>query len=239
MKPIILFFKKPKKVSSRPARKMVLFFKAEVKGHKRRLASGKIVTVRPYWNKRGKKPDEGVEPWKRVKDLAQTSAMPKIHPDVLRSGDAAQIQAAEALVKALTVPEWPENRLKPNSKMTQTTLKALHACSAVPEVKDYLTELAIKGYRVDSRQWHYFRYKYLFYDDLSDPSELDRRFTAVLQDSTAQIYKPGARYIVYSPKEDRLSILEPDGRRVSVYRPLPNELETFGEKTWIITNLLI
>lgn len=60
MKPIILFFKTPKKkVSSRPVRKMVLFFKAEVKGHKRRLASGKIVTVRPYWNKRGKKPDEG------------------------------------------------------------------------------------------------------------------------------------------------------------------------------------
>ena len=55
MKPIILFFKKPKKVSARPVRKMVLFFKAEVKGHKRRLASGKIVTVRPYWNKRGKK----------------------------------------------------------------------------------------------------------------------------------------------------------------------------------------
>ena len=29
MKPIILFFKTPKKVSSRPVRKMVLFFKAQ------------------------------------------------------------------------------------------------------------------------------------------------------------------------------------------------------------------
>ena len=61
MKSIILFFKAPKKVSSRPVRKMVLFFKAEVKGHKRRLASGKIITVRPYWNKRGKEAKGNVE----------------------------------------------------------------------------------------------------------------------------------------------------------------------------------
>ena len=45
-------------------------------------------------------------------DLAQTTAMPKVHPDLLRSGDTAAIQAAEALVKAMTVPEWPKNRLK-------------------------------------------------------------------------------------------------------------------------------
>jgi len=36
----------------------ILFFKAEVRGHTRRLASGKIVTVRPYHNRRGKKADE-------------------------------------------------------------------------------------------------------------------------------------------------------------------------------------
>ncbi len=74
--------------------------------------------------------NEGKDPlyqWKRVVDLTQTVAMPKVHPDVLRSGDAAAIQAAEALVKALTVPEWPENRLKPNGKMTQKTVAALRA----------------------------------------------------------------------------------------------------------------
>jgi hypothetical protein len=78
----------------------------------------------------------------------------------------------------------------------------------------------------------------LFNDNLGDPTELDYRFTAVLQDPMAQIYKPGIRYIVYSPQEDRLAIFEPDGRRVSVYRPLPNELETLGEMTWLIMDLL-
>jgi hypothetical protein len=164
--------------------------------------------------------------------------MLRIHPDLLRFGDTAAIQAAEALVKALTVLDWPENRLKPNGKMTQTTLTALQAYSAVPEVRDYLADLALNHYRTNSRQWHYFRYKYLFDDDIGSPSELDQRFTAVLQDLTAQIYRPGVRYIVYSPRENRLAIFEPDGRRVSVYRPLLNELETLGEKTWLIMDLL-
>ena len=43
--------------------------------------------------------------------------MPNIHPDVLHSGDAATIEAAEALVKAMMTLEWPENRLKPNGKV--------------------------------------------------------------------------------------------------------------------------
>lgn len=161
-----------------------------------------------------------------------------IHPAVLRSGDAAALQTAEALVRALTTPIWPENQLKLNSKMTQKTVAALQAYLAVPEVRDYLTDLSLKGYRTNSRQWHYFRYKYLFNDELGDPSELDQRFTAVLYDRTAQIYQPGIRYIVYSPQEDRMAILEPDGRRVSVYRPLPTELQTLGEIRWLIMNLL-
>lgn len=181
---------------------------------------------------------EALYQWKRVEDLAQTAAMPKVHPDVLRSGDPAQIQAAEALVKALTVPDWPENRLKPNGKMTQKTLTALQVYAAIPEVRDYLANLALNGYRTDSREWHYFRYKYLFNDNLDDPGELDQRFTAVLQDPAAQIYQPGMRYVVYSPQEDRLAIFEPDGRRVSVYRPLPNELEPLGDVTWLIMDLL-
>lgn len=142
--------------------------------------------------------------------------MPCIHPDLLRFGDTAGIQAAEALVKALATPEWPENRLKPNGKMTRQTLAALQAYAGISEVRDYLADLALNRYRTNSRQWHYFRYKYLFGDNLGSPSELDQRFTAVLQDSTAQIYQPGVRYIVYSPQEDRLAILESDGRRVSV-----------------------
>jgi hypothetical protein len=41
----------------------------------------------------------------KTKESATLELMPQIHPDVLRSGDAAAIQAAEALIKALTVPK--------------------------------------------------------------------------------------------------------------------------------------
>jgi hypothetical protein len=123
--------------------------------------------------------------------------MPQVHPEVLRSGDAAMLWVAEALVKALTTPNWLKNRLKPNGKMTQRTLTASRAYAAIPAVRNYLNNLMLKDYRTDSRQWYYFRYKYFFSDDLGDPSELDQRFTAVLQDPMAQIYQPGIRYIVF------------------------------------------
>lgn len=86
--------------------------------------------------------------------------MPQVHPDVLRSGDAAMIQAAEALVKAITTPEWPKNRLKPNGKMTLKTLAALQSQSTVTEVQDFLVDLAKNGYQINSLRWHYFKYKY-------------------------------------------------------------------------------
>ncbi|MCB1769817.1 MAG: hypothetical protein KDJ31_09005 [Candidatus Competibacteraceae bacterium] len=88
--------------------------------------------------------------------------MHQIHPDLLRSGDATALQAAEALIRALTQPEWPENRLKLNSRMARKTLTVLQSYLAVSEVRDYLADLARKNYRTNSRQWHYFRYKYLF-----------------------------------------------------------------------------
>ena len=64
------------------------------------------------------------------------------------------IQAAEALVKALSTPEWPKNRLRPGSKMTQSSLTALQSYSAVQEVRDYLIDLVKNSYWTDSRQWH-------------------------------------------------------------------------------------
>jgi hypothetical protein len=110
--------------------------------------------------------------------------MLRIHPDLLRFGDTAAIQAAEALVKALTVLDWPENRLKPNGKMTQTTLTALQAYSAVPEVRDYLADLALNHYRTNSRQWHYFNVSYFYKINslIFHTTEGNIRFTFKLRD---------------------------------------------------------
>ncbi len=164
--------------------------------------------------------------------------MPKVHPDVLRSGDPAQIQAAEALVKALTVPDWPENRLKPNGKMTQKTLTALQAYAAIPEVRNYLADLSAQGYQIDSRQWHYFKYKYEYNDPLSSPDELDRRFDAVLSDPQAVIYQKTGRFVVYSPQEDRLAVVSITGQRITVYRPEPSDKAKLGGYTWLLHQMI-
>jgi hypothetical protein len=163
---------------------------------------------------------------------------PRVHPDVLRSGDAATIQAAEALVKALSTPDWPENRLRPGGRMTQATLTALRAYTAVPEVRNYLTDLAQNGYRSKSRQWHYFKYKYEYNDPLISPDELDERFEAVLSDPQAMVYQKTGRWVIYSPRANRLAVVSTDGQRITVYRPDPNDLAALGAKTWLINQLI-
>ncbi len=172
-------------------------------------------------------------------DLAQTTAMPKVHPDLLRSGDTAAIQAAEALVKAITTPEWPKNRLKPNGKMTLKTIAALQSQSTAVEVRDFLVDLAKNGYVVDSLQWHYFKYKYEYGDSLSSPDELERRFNAVLSDEKAMIYQTkSGRLLVYSPQENRLAVVSVDGQRISVHRPDPGFLTTLGNHQWQINQMI-
>lgn len=176
--------------------------------------------------------------WQPMGKVAQTTAMLHVQPDLLRSGDTAAIQAAEALVKALTTADWPENRLNPNGKMTQRTLTALRAYSAVPEVQDYLADLAKNGYQADSRQWHYFKYKYEHNDPLSSPDELDRRFDAVLSDPQAVIYQRTGRIVAYSPQEDRLAVVSMDGRRITVYRPEPDDKAKLGDYIWLIKQMI-
>jgi len=172
--------------------------------------------------------------------VVQSAPMsPKVHPDVLRSGDAATIQAAEALVKTLSVPEWPKSRLRPGGKMTQATLTALWPHGVVQEVRDYLIDLVKNGYRTDSRQWHYFKYKYEYNDSLSSPDELDRRFEAVLSDPQAMVYQKTGRLVIYSPQVNRLAVVAMDGQRITVYRPDPGDLAALGVETWLINQMIV
>ncbi len=164
---------------------------------------------------------------------------PRVHPDVIRDGDPATIQTAEALVKALTTPEWPENRLRLGGKMTQATLTVLQSYNAVQEVRDYLIDSAKNSYRTDSQQWHYFKYKYEHNDPLSSPDELDRRFEAVLSDPQAMVYQKTGRLVIYSPRANRLAVVAIDGQRITVYRPDPGDLAALGVKTWLINQMIV
>lgn len=165
--------------------------------------------------------------------------IPHVHPAILRSSDQAALQTAEALVKAATAPEWPAIRLKPTGKMTLKTLAALQARAGVAEVQNYLADLAKNGYRVDSRQWHYVKYKYEYGDPLASAEELDGRFEAVLADRHAVVYLKTGRIVVYSAREHRLVIVATTGQRITVYRPDPGDVATLGGGTWQLNQLIV
>jgi len=105
-------------------------------------------------------------------------------------------------------------------------------------VRNYLTDLAQNGYRSKSRQWHYFKYKYEYNDPLISPDELDERFEAVLSDPQPMVYQKTGRWVIYSPRANRLAVVSTDGQRITVYRPDPNDLAALGAKTWLINQLI-
>lgn len=169
---------------------------------------------------------------------AQTTRMPCIHPDLLRSGDATAIRAAEALAKAGRDPEWPEIRLRLNDRMTRDTLDALRRYAHIAEVKDFLALIDQENYRVKSQVWHYFKYKYQYHDLLSKSTDLDIRFNQVLADPLARVYWRGNRYVVYSAQCDRLLFVNEGGQRITVYRPDEDFVRRLGESAWLIGTLL-
>ena len=85
--------------------------------------------------------------------------MPHVHPDVLRSGDTAAIQAAEALVKALTTPDWGLKKFQAGN-MTRKLEAGLLPYAAIPEVRQVLDAIKSKQ-ALDSR---------LIHNVLSDPN---------------------------------------------------------------------
>jgi hypothetical protein len=152
--------------------------------------------------------------------------------------DEEKLQAMRALRKALKERQWPENRLKRQGRMTRETLAALQTHHRVPEVQKLLHDLQNNYWRVDSRRWHYFKYKYQHHDPLQSPEELDARFEAVLADPDATIYLLGNRYIIYSQRTGRLAVVNAAGQRITVYRPTAEDLVNLGDPRWRCNDLL-
>ena len=141
---------------------------------------------------------------------------------------ADKFKAASVLSRALSQKQWPENRIRPNNRMSQKTLGALQAQADTPEVKRFLGKLESNQFSVSSREWHYFKYKYQYGENLTSPADLDKRFDAVLSDSKARIFRSGERYVAYSDSARRWGIIHPNGQRVTVYSPTDDELTKLG-----------
>ena len=124
--------------------------------------------------------------------------MSRVHPDVLRSGDSAAIQASEALIKALPISEWGIRNFQ-TGKMTRRTLDQFAPYHHIPEVKQ-LVDAILSKKPVDGLMLHYLKRRYVEQETIQRPDDLNRWFSQVLQDQEAVIFKPkpGGRYIVHS-----------------------------------------
>lgn len=160
----------------------------------------------------------------------------QIHPDVLRSGDPAMIQAAGALLRAQTYDQWGQKDLTRNKKMSSRLITQLDALRQHAEVAEFLKQLQDDPARVDSRTLHYVQRRYLDGRQFESEEDMDALYSRVLQDPDAQIYQAGGnRYQVRSSREGWIAIVESDGMRVSVYPDLGDD---FGEPLWNLKNLI-
>ncbi len=163
---------------------------------------------------------------------------PRVHPDVLRSGDAAAIQAAEALVKALTTPDWGTKKFQAG-KMTRKLESGLLPYGSIPEVRQVLDALANKQ-PLDGRLIHYVKRRFLEQEAIHAPGDLDRWFEKVLSDPDAQFIKPDptphSRYVVYSDQHHLLAVVERNGQRVSVH---DHDGVGLGDVWCLLKNLLL
>ncbi len=149
-----------------------------------------------------------------------------------------KFKAGQAIGKALVEQKWPENKLKPKMRMTRDTLAAIKEADT-REGRDFLRRLERDNYRVNSLEWHYFRYKYFYHDSLKHPGELNTRMDAVLNDKQAQIFHPDQnRYIIVSSDADRLAIVDPAGHRISVRQYDKADLEKYQNPLWLIDDLV-
>lgn len=96
----------------------------------------------------------------------------QIHPDVLRFGDPATIQAAEVLVKVLTTPEWGTKKFQAG-KMTRQTLDQFNPYQHIPEVKQLVDAIQSKT-PVDGLMLHYLKRRYVEQEAINHPDDLRR-----------------------------------------------------------------
>lgn len=164
--------------------------------------------------------------------------MPYIHPDVLRSGDAAAIQAAEALVKAMAISDWGLKNFQ-SGKMTRKLETGLLPYASIPEVQQVLDAIQTRQL-IDGRLSHYVKRRFLEKEVISTPDDLDRWFENVMSDRKAQVIKPNpgpnSRYLVYSDQYHLLAVIEKDGKRVSVH---DHDGIDLGELWCLLSDLLL
>ena len=163
--------------------------------------------------------------------------MPKVHPEVLRSGDVAQIQAAEALVKALTIADWGSKKFQAGNK-TRQTLSDFAPFAHLPEIKKLMDEIQCRE-PVDGFLFHYLKRVYVEREALTSPDDLNRWFEQTLSDPQACLTQPKSatsRYLVYSNRYQLLAVLDRSGERVSVHKHDGNAL---GDVWKIVANLIL
>ena len=158
--------------------------------------------------------------------------MPHIHPDVLLSGNAAIIQATEALLKALVMPNWG-TRIFKAGKMTQRTLDEFAPYQDIPEIQSLLQSIQ-QGDPIDGLLLKWAKRRYPEKEvAIQTPDDLNQWFESVLRDPQATLRRPiaqlNSRYAIHSASEKLLAVVDRNGQRVSVYRHDGTQLEAIWQ----------
>lgn len=144
--------------------------------------------------------------------------------------------AAKAIGNALREPQWRANRVSLAGRMWSETERDLAGAAGIREVDDLIADARAAGGReVDSRRLHYIKRRYIDGWDLRGPEDLDRAFADTVNASDTLVYRlPGknSRYHLYSARLNRLAVIDPSGRRVSIHTPREGVIEKLGDHKW-------
>jgi len=71
--------------------------------------------------------------------------------------------------------------------------------------------------------------------EITEPADMDRVFSAILTDERSTVHHPGMRYMVLSSQQRWIAVVDPAGVRISVM--LAKDLHYLGDPLWTIADL--
>ncbi len=136
-----------------------------------------------------------------------------------------KFKAGQALGRAALQPDYGKVNLTRRKRQTARFVASIEGKRGIREVDQLLDQIARHPEAVDSRLQHYVKRRYD--DEVFNGSmtEFDKQFAAIVTDPGSTVHqKSGVRYQVRSTRLGWIAIIEPNGRRVSQFPDLDDDL---------------
>lgn len=146
-----------------------------------------------------------------------------------------KFNALNALAHAASNKDYGTKNLTKHKSKTAKFLDSLEPLRDQPEVDRFVRQVLDDPLHVDSRMQHYIKRRYQ--DQVWDRSlsEMDVMFKHIVTDPNSTIHKTGTRYQIRSTAAKWIAIIEPNGKRVSLF---PDRNDDLGQALWTLKSLL-